>query len=1012
MEFSQKLEESLKHGKVIPFIGAGVSMTVLAQSGEPLFPSWKALLMEAAARLEEDGKTDHVGIIRGKINTNRLLAAAEEAQLALGSNWHNFLKSQFDKTSDEAQDASLELARLAWRLGSDLVVTTNYDNVLHWACPRAHDVDKWNIEAAVEQCNLLRDGIKKPTIWHLHGHIGDSANIILTPDSYQRLYADSTKKRYEAAIQTLRHQLASRSFLFIGFSLADEDFTNQLQMLEEIYQGAAGPHYVLLPEAQRGLFKSPTPAIEPVFFQDFGEPLLDCLRHMTNIADSAVKPVPVTAAVADYSPDKPVFYVPFRPKGEQMVGRRDALAEVRHQLCDGKHTSIGQTAAFQGLGGLGKTQLAVEYAHAYRDEYPNGVIWINADQDITPQLTKLAEEARWVSPLSDQPFKIQIALRRLRETSDCLIVFDNLEQLADIKDFLPKPRANPHLLVTSRTEQPGFNPVALNILTPELGLQLLMQEAGRELDGEEQTQAARLIVERLDGLPLALELAGAYLRRRPAVSWEQYLELLRDNPRSAFPARLQGESLTGHEADIYATLKINETLFEEEPLLREVLDLLTWSGSAPMPLSLLCAALGQEKPSALIGALSLGVALRILQQTDGGERYAIHRLVREVRREDVPLETLRGWAEDCGRCLGDWFEAHRRDFRDLPLFEAGLDHLEAWRHNAERLEYTLLAVRMIWLQAYPAFHWGRYEDAKYDIERALALYETTAKADTALQAHLLSDLATVNSKMGNHKEALTLGEQALAIRRELHGENHSDTAMSLANVASVYIQVGKRDKAMEFGQQALAIRRKLFGNEHLDTAASLSNVAGYHYMLGEHDVALELGQQALDIHHKLLGNDHPDAARSLANFALYHNKLGKHDKALELGFHALTILRKLLGEKHPITATSLNNVSTYFTDLHKHNEAVEFSQQALVIQKKLLGDAHPDTILTQHNVIRALKNTGRKGEAIQYFHAQFKRMKPGDPYYQDFWVLRADLFPGFRSKSSHKSSKSKKRRRG
>ncbi|MDD5411208.1 MAG: SIR2 family protein [Methylobacter sp.] len=608
MHIPRQLEESLKHGKVIPFVGAGVSMTVLAKSGEPLFPSWKALLMASVKQLEEGKKPDDEALVGSLVNKGRLLDAAKEARQALGANWHNFLKCQLDKTSDQAQDASLELARLVWQLGSDLVVTTNYDNVLHWACPRAHDVDKWNIEAAVEQCNLLRDGVKKPTIWHLHGHIGDSANIILTPDSYQRLYADdSTEKRYEAAIQTLRHQLASRSFLFIGFSLADEDFTDQLRMLEEVYQGAAGPHYVLLPEAQRAHFKSPTPAIEPVFFQDFGEPLLDCLRHMTNIAASAVKPSSsINTAVADYSPDKPVFYVPFRPKGEQMVGRRDALAEVRHQLCDGKRTSIGQTAAFQGLGGLGKTQLAVEYAHAYRDEYPNGVIWINADQDITAQLIKLAEDARWVSPLSDQPFKIQTALRRLRETSDCLIVFDNLEQLADIKDFLPKPQTNPHILVTSRTEQPGFNPVALNILTPELGLQLLIQEADREPDDEEQTQAARLIVERLDGLPLALELAGAYLHRRPAISWGQYLELLRDNPRSAFPARLQGESLTGHEADIYATLKINETLFEEEPLLREVLDLLTWSGSAPMALSLLCAALDQDKPSVLTGALSLG----------------------------------------------------------------------------------------------------------------------------------------------------------------------------------------------------------------------------------------------------------------------------------------------------------------------------------------------------------------------------------------------------------------------
>ncbi|MDI1230392.1 MAG: tetratricopeptide repeat protein [Methylobacter sp.] len=944
-------------------------MAVLDQSDVPLFPSWKALLMAAAERLKEAIKPDDAALVGSFVNKDRLLDAAKEAQLALGSNWHDFLKSQLDKSSDQAQDDSLELARLVWQLGSDLIITTNYDNVLHWACPRMSDLDKWNIEATAEQCSLLRNGVKKPTIWHLHGHIGDSANIILTPDGYQRLYAnDPTENRYKAAIQALHHQLASRSFLFIGFSFADEDFTNQLRILEDVYKDAAGPHYVLLPEAQRGHFKSPTSAIEPVFFKNFGVPLLDCLRNMTGIATNAVKPSSsLDTSVADYSPDKPVFYVPFRPKGDQMVGRRDALADVRHQLCDGKRTSIGQTAAFQGLGGLGKTQLAVEYAHAYQNEYPNGVIWINADQDITAQLIKLAEDARWVSPLSDQPFKIQTALCRLRETSDCLIVFDNLELLADIKDFLPKPQANPHILVTSRTEQPGFNPVALNILSPELGLQLLMQEAGREPDGEEQSQAARLIVERLDGLPLALELAGAYLRRRPAVSWEQYLELLRDNPRSAFPARLQGESLTGHEADIYATLKINETLFEEEPLLREVLDLLTWSGSAPMALSLLCATLGQDKPSALTGALSLGVALRILQQPDGNERYAIHRLVREVRREDVPLETRRDWAEGCGRCLGGWFEAHRIDFHDLPLFEAGLDHLEAWRYNAERLGYALMAVRMIWLQAYPPYHWGRYGEAKRDVERALELYEQAAKQDAPLQAHLLNDLASVTSTMSNNKVALKLGEQALAIRRELYGTDHSDTVRSFANVAE------------------------------------------QHYKLGEYDKALELGKQALVICHKLFVEDHPVTATTLSNVAIYHNKLGEHDKALDLGRQALAIRCNLFGEEHPDTANSLSNISYILNDLNQRNEALELSQQALFIRQKMLGEAHPDTILSQHNVIRALKNTGRKAESIQRFQAQFQRLKSGDLHYQAFLELRADLYPGFR-KATHKSSKGKKRR--
>ena len=124
----------------------------------------------------------------------------------------------------------------------------------------------------------------------------------------------------------------------------------------------------------------------------------------------------------------------------------------------GHRTAIGQAAAFQGLGGLGKTQLAVEYAYRYRNEYPQGVIWLNADQDLDAQLIKVSDEARWIAPESEHKDKLAVAQQRLRTSSNCLIIFDNLEDPNTIADYLPEPQVAPHILVTSRTEQPGFPP--------------------------------------------------------------------------------------------------------------------------------------------------------------------------------------------------------------------------------------------------------------------------------------------------------------------------------------------------------------------------------------------------------------------------------------------------------------------------------------------------------------------------------------------------------------------------
>jgi hypothetical protein len=403
----------------------------------------------------------------------------------------------------------------------------------------------------------------------------------------------------------------------------------------------------------------------------------------------------LAASASIFDPRNYIFFVPYRSKGIQVVGRDSALKAVRSQLISGHKTAIGQTASFQGLGGLGKSQLAVEYAYLFRDQYPNGVIWLNADQDIEAQLTKIAERARWVGGEAEHKDKLAIAQQRLRTHSHCLIIFDNVEKPEAIRDYLPEPEAEPHILVTSRTDQADFVPVPLDLLDTDLSLQLLSQESGLIPITEEEKKAAANIAEKLGGLPLALELAGAYLRHRP-IGWVRYSELLNQNLKAALPGKLLRASFTRHESDLYATLKVNEDVLSEEPLLRAILDLLTWSGASPMGQSLLCTILDIKDSSNAAAALSLGVGLRLLQKTPGVESYALHRLVREVRREDIPLKERKEWAIHVAEKLSAWFQALKRNFSDLPRFESEIEHLRAWQDHVQEFA-PKLASRLVWL---------------------------------------------------------------------------------------------------------------------------------------------------------------------------------------------------------------------------------------------------------------------------------------------------------------------------
>jgi tetratricopeptide (TPR) repeat protein len=1030
MGIPHSLEQILAEGKVVPFVGAGVSMSVLGRAtGRPLFPSWRELLERAAARLEgerDKRKASRAGVIRGLLGLGEAgdyLEAAKHAREGLGASWYGFLKTQLNPPRESADDQSLETARAVWELGSRLVITTNFDRVLHWACPRPEDLSYWNIEAPAEQIGALRLPAQRPVVWHLHGFIDKATDIILTPGGYDLLYPtrDGAEGKYRAALAALRAYLITHTFLFVGFSLDDAHLVRQLAEAHEIFEGAPGPHYALVHAAEEARVRALGLPVELVAFEDFGPPLVKLLREMGAAAaaardaggvdEGAAAGETVTAAPPAYGPHNTPFSVPFAPKGEHFVGREELLRAVHEQLTRGTRTGLGRTAALLGLGGLGKTQLAVEYAFRHKDDYPGGVVWLTADQDLDAQLVELAARARWVAPEVEHKFKLEVARQRVRSHPDCLIIFDNLETLDAVRGYLPAEGVESYLLVTSRAEQPDFISVQLDPLDEALSLRLLTQEAKHEPSGEAERRAADEIVGALGGLPLALEMAGAYLRNRP-VGWAQYRDLLRHDFKSAVPYKFFGGGGTRHDADLYATLRMSEEAVAGEPLLVEVLDVLTWSGTAPMGYPLLRALLGEPDIGPLTDALGLGCALRLLQKTPGAESYAIHRLVRQERHARTSLADRPEWVDAVCQRVGQWFDKDSDEFITMRLLEAEVDHLTAWHGHASN-HAPRHVCRLTWLQSYPPKFRADFKESKRILEQSLQFFEEGQTEDRELEAQVLDEMSNIEKELGHYPSALENAKKALAIKQGLYGEDAGEVAKTLFRIGGIYLVQAQYRHALSYTEKALPILSRHYGEQSRYAGLALGNIALSLENLGHNDEARETYEKSLAINRAVSGDRHLDMSILINNLGQLYTKIGEAGKGLEYALESLEIMRERGMESHPDTGMVMNTIGICYRALGEHELAREYLGKCLELEKQYLGREHPDTVMVAQNLAQVLYLQGHRVEALDLLKEYLGRLPKDHPYYARVRqeinnFLRQPVRPGFRQ-SSKKNKRGKKR---
>jgi tetratricopeptide (TPR) repeat protein len=655
-------------------------------------------------------------------------------------------------------------------------------------------------------------------------------------------------------------------------------------------------------------------------------------------------------------PPRPFIGVP--PRIASFTGRADELDRLDAILMQEKPAAVTQAsvgrAAVQGMGGVGKTSLAVEYAHRFRGLYA-GVCWCPAETR-TGLLSALANLAVTLGAATAEEADVEkaakAALRRLAEQrATWLLVYDNVPEPKGIVELLPS--AGARVLITSRFSDWSelADEVALDVLPLEEGVAFLRSRTGRGYAG------AQTLAEVLGRLPLALDHAAAYCKRTQ-MRFTNYAEkassLISTAPRGA-----------GYPRSVVATfdLAIAEAVAQCQGA-EALMAYLAQCAPERIPMTLVEGAVDDEAER--LQALAALAEVSLLKHDpfeDGTPAVAVHRLVQTVARA---RSEAKGSAQDAvGRLIARLVAIYQKDSyndpRSWPLCVHLTPHLLAQRD--QRDDALVIADWAELLNRAGSYLYRRaaYSQAAQLFRDALAIREKVLGPEHPDTAASLTSLANLLHGQGDLAGACRLHERALAIFEKALGPEHPKTATGLDNLATLLRDQGDFAGARPLHERALAIREKTLGPEL--TATSLTSLAMLLQDEGDFAGARPLFERALGIREKEFGPGHPTTAASLNFLALLLEKQGDLAGARLLHERALAIWEKVLGPEHPNTNAARGNLSRLLLLIGVPTEALTFGETALTAHDKVLGPGHASTKDSARVTADALDALGRTEEA-------------------------------------------------
>jgi tetratricopeptide (TPR) repeat protein len=676
------------------------------------------------------------------------------------------------------------------------------------------------------------------------------------------------------------------------------------------------------------------------------------------------------------------------------VGRGEKLEEINQRLQRDDRIAI---TAVQGMGGIGKTELALQYAIASLREsaYPGGICWLRArGQEITTQIVSFAKANLGIRPPDDMEVHEQVSFtwQRWRE-GNTLIAIDDVTDYDAIAPYLPPCDPRFKVLLTTR-QRLGASITTINLeeLSDEAAIALL-KSIMRDVRIELQQSDAELLCQWVGNLPLGLELLGYFLVGKPDWSIAKLLERLESQ-------RLTAKALIERKSGMTATLGVAAALelswMELNEPEQDLACLLGMFAVAPIPWELVKQCFEAVDSDQLEELRDEGLCDRSLIKRVDEETYQIHQIVKEFFREKLAakndtklqsafftvmlaqakildvrptlgqIEQVRGAIAHFEEIVDEWIDFLSKEDLILPFL--GIGRFYQGRGNYELAESWYIRC----FQTLEAVLGNDHPDVANSLSHLVGLYRTLDRYKEAellcLKAlkiqrkslgdkHLdlatsLNNLAGIYKNQGRYQEVESTYQKALEIQLKSLGFEHPDIATCLNNLAEFYYRQGRHEEAESHFKEALKMLRKVLNHEHIEMAISLNNLALLYASQGKHEEAKLHYQQSLEMKQRLLGSAHPTIATSLNNLANLYSSRGDYIEAEALLNRALEMRQDLFGDEHPSVGESFNNLAYLYSSQMRHEEAASFLQKALDIYENALGISHPATITVRSNLAK------------------------------------------------------------